>query len=150
MNDTVKISTLEYLYELTPNQLAQSDQLKALRPELTTDEIMDTIGEVKRTPNLGRAVAGRPSHDPRAAEALLKHTQRQQATARQVGGDHYKNLPIQPAIFTHKNKLTFLEGCVVKRVARHSRGGKGRLDIEKAIHELQMILELEYGDDQAP
>lgn len=151
MNNTVKISTLEYLYELTPRQHEQFNQFRISHPALTTDEIMDALGAVKRTPNPYRtAVAGRPTYDPRAAEALLKHTQRQQATARQVGGDHYKGMVIQPAVFAQKNKLTFLEGCVVKRVARHSRGGKGRQDIEKAIHELQMILELEYSDDPTP
>lgn len=55
-------------------------------------------------------------------------------------------MPIQPGYFSTVNKLTGLEFCVVKRVCRHSRGGKGREDIEKAIHELQLILEWEYGD----
>lgn len=63
----------------------------------------------------------------------------------QVGGGHYKDFPIQPVEFAEANNLTFLEGCVVKRLCRHSRGGKGRQDIEKAIHELQLILALHYG-----
>lgn len=62
----------------------------------------------------------------------------------QVGGGHYKDFPIQPVEFAEANNLTFLEGCVLKRLCRHSRGGKGRQDIEKAIHELQLILELHY------
>lgn len=62
----------------------------------------------------------------------------------QVGGGHYKDFPIQPVEFVEANNLTFLEGCVVKRLCRHSRGGKGRQDIEKAIHELQLILALHY------
>lgn len=63
----------------------------------------------------------------------------------QVGGDHYKHLVIQPVEFLVKNHLGFLEGCVVKRMARHDRpGGKGREDIEKAIHELELLLELRY------
>lgn len=62
----------------------------------------------------------------------------------QIGGSHYKSLPIQPVEFSERNELSFLEGCVVKRVCRHSRGGKGRQDIEKAIHELQLILALHY------
>ena len=90
------------------------------------------------------------TYDQRAAEALLQQTiAKKTALDTQIGGQHYKQLPIQPVVFSHKNKLTFLEGCVVKRVARHSRGGKGRQDIEKAIHELQLILDLEYGDDSA-
>lgn len=66
------------------------------------------------------------------------------AAARQEGGSHYKSLAIQPAEFITRNKLSFLEGCVVKRVCRH-RAKNGAEDIRKAIHELQLILELEYG-----
>jgi hypothetical protein len=64
----------------------------------------------------------------------------------QVGGDHYRTCAIQPVQYVEANQLTFLEGCVVKRVTRHNRPtGKGREDIEKAIHELQLLLELRYG-----
>lgn len=81
------------------------------------------------------------------AEALLARTHaRAAALDVQIGGSHYKALPIQPAEFSERNALTFLEGCVVKRVCRHSRGGKGRQDIEKAIHELQLILALHYPE----
>jgi len=63
----------------------------------------------------------------------------------QIGGDHYKTCKIQPVEFIHANEMPFLDGCVVKRVSRHSKPtGKGRQDIEKAIHELQLILELQY------
>ena len=67
----------------------------------------------------------------------------------QVGGSHYKGFPIQPAEFSERNGLSFLEGSVVKRACRHSRGGKGRQDIEKAIHELQLILDLHYPETTA-
>jgi hypothetical protein len=63
----------------------------------------------------------------------------------QIGGDHYKTCKIQPVEFIHANEMPFLEGCVVKRVSRHNKPtGKGRQDIEKAIHELQLILDLQY------
>jgi hypothetical protein len=65
----------------------------------------------------------------------------------QIGGDHYKSCKIQPVVYIEANDLRFLEGCVVKRVTRHDKPtGKGRQDIEKAIHELQLILELRYGE----
>ena len=65
----------------------------------------------------------------------------------QIGGDHYKSCSIQPVQFIEANHLEFLEGCVVKRVTRHNKPtGKGKQDIEKAIHELQLLLELRYGD----
>lgn len=63
----------------------------------------------------------------------------------QIGGDHYRECAIQPVQYAEANRLQFLEGCVVKRVTRHDKPtGKGRQDIEKAIHELQLLLELRY------
>lgn len=65
----------------------------------------------------------------------------------QVGGNHYKGFKIQPAVFSETNGLSGLEFCVVKRACRHSRGGKGLEDIKKAIHELQLIAKIQYGED---
>lgn len=63
----------------------------------------------------------------------------------QVGGSHYKDCAIQPVQYIEANRLQFLEASVVKRVTRHDKpSGKGRQDIEKAIHELQLLLELRY------
>jgi hypothetical protein len=63
----------------------------------------------------------------------------------QVGGSHYREGGIQPIQYIEANSLQFLEASVVKRVTRHNRAtGKGRQDIEKAIHELQLLLELRY------
>ena len=63
---------------------------------------------------------------------------------KQEGGDHYKIMKIQPVEFIHANKIPFLEACVIKRVCRH-KAKNGAEDIRKAIHELNLILELEYG-----
>ena len=58
----------------------------------------------------------------------------------QIGGSHYKDFAIQPAEFITKNKLTWLEGCVVKRICRK----KNRLeDLQKAKHEIDLIIKLE-------
>ena len=65
------------------------------------------------------------------------------ALDRQEGGGHYKDFAIQPVEFITANKLSFLEGCVIKRVRRH-RAKNGAEDIRKAIHELELLLELEY------
>jgi hypothetical protein len=65
----------------------------------------------------------------------------------QVGGNHYREGGIQPIQYIEANNLQFLEASVVKRVTRHNRPtGKGRQDIEKAIHELQLLLELRYAE----
>jgi hypothetical protein len=64
----------------------------------------------------------------------------------QVGGGHYKDLAIQPAEYNHANKIPYLEGNVIKYVTRH-KSKNGRQDIEKAIHYLELVLEMEYPDD---
>lgn len=61
----------------------------------------------------------------------------------QTGGNHYKDLVIQPVEFIHANNIPFIEGCVIKYVVRH-KSKNGAEDIKKAIHFLQMLLELEY------
>lgn len=67
------------------------------------------------------------------------------ALATQVGGDHYKGATIQPVEFCVKNKLESLESAIVKRAFRHDKPtGKGREDVEKIIHEAQLLLELKY------
>lgn len=70
------------------------------------------------------------------------------ALNRQVGGDHYRSCATQPVEYIEANGLGFLEGCVIKRVTRHNKPtGKGREDIEKAIHELRLLLQLRYGHE---
>ncbi len=61
----------------------------------------------------------------------------------QVGGNHYKGLAIQPAVYCQLNRLNYCESSVVQYVTRHHEKN-GREDIEKAIHCLEMLLELEY------
>lgn len=64
------------------------------------------------------------------------------ATDTQVGGDHYRKFKIQPTEFIHKNGIPFIEGCVIKYVVRW-RDKNGIQDIDKAIHFLQLLKELE-------
>jgi hypothetical protein len=68
------------------------------------------------------------------------------ALDKQVGGDHYKNLPVQPVVYIHANQLSFLAGNVVKYITRH-KAKNGRADVEKAIHYCQLILQLEYPEE---
>lgn len=65
------------------------------------------------------------------------------AREKQVGGDHYRTLEIQPSEYIYRNKLGWHEGNAVKYITRHRIKG-GRQDIEKAIHYLQLLLEAEY------
>ena len=65
------------------------------------------------------------------------------ALDKQVSGDHYKDKGIQPIVYIHANNLGFCEGNVIKYVTRHKEKN-GSADIKKAIHYLELLLELEY------
>ncbi len=64
---------------------------------------------------------------------------------KQIGGNHYKDLKIQPIEYIYANEIPFIEGSVIKYVTRWRDKG-GIKDIDKAIHFLQLLKELD-GDD---
>ena len=64
---------------------------------------------------------------------------------RQVGGDHYRSMAIQPVEFIAANGLDFLAGSAIKYLCRHRAKG-GRQDIEKAIHYCELILATQYRE----
>ena len=69
----------------------------------------------------------------------------QSALDKQISGNHYKDKGIQPIVYIHANNLGFCEANVVKYVTRHKEKN-GAADIRKAIHYLELLLELEYKD----
>ncbi len=60
----------------------------------------------------------------------------------QIGGSHYKDMPIQPAEFLHKNGIGFMEGCAIKYLCRWRSKG-GIQDLEKAKHFIELLIEME-------
>ena len=60
----------------------------------------------------------------------------------QVGGDHYRTMPIQPVEFLHANNIPYIEGAVIKYVCRWKKKN-GIEDLKKARHFLDLLIELE-------
>ena len=60
----------------------------------------------------------------------------------QIGGDHYKHFKIQPVEFITANKLSFLQGCIIKRICRRKPD-----DLDKIKHEIRLIEKLEDAND---
>ena len=58
----------------------------------------------------------------------------------QVGGDHYKNMSIQPVEFIRANDLDYFQGNVIKYVCRYKQKN-GIEDLKKAQHYLTMMQE---------
>ena len=66
------------------------------------------------------------------------------ATDRQEGGDHYRNMAIQPFRYIHANGIGFAEGCAIKYLSRwRSKGGVE--DLRKARHFIDLLIEAEEG-----
>ena len=64
----------------------------------------------------------------------------------QVGGEHYKKYAIQPIEFIEKNYLSFSQGNVIKYICRY-KDKNGLQDLLKAKHFIDLIIQLEYGND---
>ena len=64
------------------------------------------------------------------------------ALDKQVAGDHYKKLKIQPIEYIHANGIPFAEGSAIKYLTRWRDKG-GIADLEKAKHFIELLIELE-------
>jgi hypothetical protein len=61
---------------------------------------------------------------------------------KQVGGDHYKKLKIQPIEYILANGLPYIEGNIVKYISRWKDKG-GVKDLEKIKHYVDILIEEE-------
>jgi len=62
---------------------------------------------------------------------------------KQVGGNHYSRMAIQPIEFIQANKMEYAEANIVKYISRH-KFKNGKEDILKVIHYCEMIIERDY------
>jgi hypothetical protein len=75
-------------------------------------------------------------------EVTMEEDEAFDALNKQVAGNHYKDLPIQPVEFIHANAIGYFEGNVIKYVSRW-RKKNGIADLEKAKHYIELLIELE-------
>jgi hypothetical protein len=62
----------------------------------------------------------------------------------QIGGHHYKDLAIEPWQVIDACGLNFYEGTAIAYIMR--RKGDRVEDLQKAIHTLEHLIEIEKGD----
>jgi hypothetical protein len=66
------------------------------------------------------------------------------ATDKQIGGSHYRHYKIQPYEFFLANQIPHHKAAIIRRILRYDHPtGKGREDLEKIKHEIELIIELE-------
>ncbi len=66
------------------------------------------------------------------------------ALSEQVGGSHYKSMAIQPIEFCMANNLNACQTIAIRYICRYKHKN-GAEDIDKAIHTLQILKQIEYG-----
>ena len=96
----------------------------------------------------GCAERGCACFDPRIDKDGVEMVEKK-ADDIQVGGSHYKDMPVQPwavmeAVLTHDEFIGFLKGNVIKYSMRAGRKD-GSDDSEKAKHYLQKLKEVTNG-----
>ena len=63
------------------------------------------------------------------------------ALDRQVQGNYYKSLKIQPIEFITANNLSFIQASIIKYICRYDKKN-GNEDIDKAIHYCELLKEI--------
>ena len=66
------------------------------------------------------------------------------ALEKQIDGNHYTKLKIQPMEYSMANGLDACQHTIIKYVTRF-RDKNGLVDLEKAKHVIDMLIQFEYG-----
>lgn len=69
------------------------------------------------------------------------------AEEKQIGGNHYKSLRIQPMRYSMENNLNACQHTIIKYVTRYQYKG-GIQDLEKAIHCIELLIEFELEEQE--
>jgi hypothetical protein len=95
----------------------------------------------------GRYLREQTEESVAAAVALEKQEplETKSPLAVQVGGNHYKNMKIQPIQFIQANGLGFEVGNAIKYLCRYQHKD-GAQDLRKALHYIEMLLAHEYPE----
>ena len=65
---------------------------------------------------------------------------------KQIGGNHYRYMVIQPSEFINKNNIPFAEGNAIKYLCRHKQKNK-KEDLLKAKHYIDMAIDRDYPEE---
>lgn len=71
------------------------------------------------------------------------------ASDRQVGGDHYKTLDVQPwdviDAWSDEHRIGFYRGNALKYLMRAGSKGDAAEDLQKAVHYIEKLIEVING-----
>lgn len=87
-------------------------------------------------------------HNAKVNEKMgVVYAQHKATRDKQVGGDHYKRMKVQPwdvvdTAFTCEQAVGFYKGNALKYIMRAGSKGPVKEDIQKALHYLEKLLEI--------
>ena len=79
-------------------------------------------------------------HHNKAWDDMINQIQTDNAIDRQEGGQHYKDMKIQPIEFIIANNLGYIEGNVIKYICRYKKKN-GIEDLKKIIHYVELLID---------
>ncbi len=120
LKDNVRYLSLEYTPESSSKFLTLEDLTK-----VEDVELIHSVGSPPLPINAPKNVQKKPN-----------------PLDTQVGGDHYKSLPIQVVEYNFFNDIPYMEGNIIKYITRW-RTKNGIQDLEKAKHYIELLIELE-------
>ena len=126
--------------------MTKSDKIRNLltrNPKLTVAEVADKLGVSKVTVYAVRSKM-RPEMEELKPAPTLVLAPLPAVDTHQIGGTHYTKLAIQPWEVIERNQMGFFDGNALKYIMRFRSKG-GVQDLEKALHYLDKLIELEHG-----
>lgn len=90
---------------------------------------------------IDRLIWARLNAEQRGKEVMAEA----KAYEKQVGGNHYKDMSIQPMEYSMKNKFNPLQHTIIKYVSRYPFKN-GLEDLHKAKHTLELLIEWEENN----
>lgn len=117
--------------------------------KMTEEEVKTLLGEMEEEEQeASKGPAQQILDAPEWGEVVWPPTSAAQepmgtAFDHQIGGDHYTGFTIQPFEFFYRNNIPFHKADPIKRLLRYDLpGGGGLEDLDKVIHEVEMIKQL--------
>ena len=133
-------------YCLASTEMPDTNSIQAKEKTMreTLDEIIwcDRCGE--STPAI-KSYLDFDSQNRYCSDTCLHNSQGDSPSAKQEGGNHYKDYAIEPIDFVHANGLSYIQGNVIKYIVRY-KDKNGLEDLKKAKHYIDLLIEREYKD----
>jgi hypothetical protein len=104
--------------------------------------ILDTQEHVNMLEDQVALFKGSGFHDEDCFELIYKITK---ASEKQVDGNHYSKLKIQPMKYALENNLNYAQANAIKYITRY-KDKNGIEDLKKAIHCIELLIEHEEQD----